>query len=707
MKFSYQWLKELSKTKYNPKKLAHYLELRLFEVEQIVPYEKDYLLDISILPNRFADCAGHIGLAREIAVIEGKNFSLPKIKLSENQTKTTANFLQIEIKNKNYCSRYTARIIDGVKIKPSPKWLQKRLEICGIQPINNVVDAANYVMLETGQPLHIFDFYKLKSSHPEFKKIIIRTAKRGEKIITLDNKQYNLDPEILVIADQKGPIAIAGIKGDKESGVSRSTTKIILESANFDQVVIHKGSRKLNLKTDASYRFERSLDPNQTSYAIDRLAQLIQQVAGGEIIKGYQDVYPNRPKPKHIKFQPVYANKLIGENIPVELHRGIFKNLGLKFKKQGLTKWHIHPPSYRKDLAIEEDLIEEVARLYGYENIAPKPPAILLSFSATNEYVSWKQKIKDLLAGIGFNESLLSAFIGQKQLADFLITNNHPLSSVLVEIENPINSETQYLTPKPLIRYVLSGKENLTNFEQVRIFAIEKSFQKSKINKYKVVEEEKLVIVLASRGSDGQKEFYELKGVLDYLFESLGINSHQYKECQPASISVNSQHTKINNKEKADELFHPYRQAKVQINGSVVGVIGQIHPQIERNIKSKAPIIAGQINIAKLIGSAQAESEYRPISKYPAVLRDISLVVPSEIRISEILNKIREVEKELLCDIDLFDYFQDKDMQERGEKSIAFHLTFQSPNRTLTDQEIQDIMLKIKHHLENSGWKVR
>ncbi|MFY9462091.1 MAG: phenylalanine--tRNA ligase beta subunit-related protein, partial [Candidatus Sungiibacteriota bacterium] len=309
MKFSYNWLKELVRFKDTPQTLAEFLTLRAFEVESAVKIGGDWALDVKILPNRVADASGHIGLAREIASLKDAKLEVPYLKLIESKTKTIQGALTVKVDSSADCGRYVARMIKGVKAGKSPEWLKNRLGVCGIQSINNMVDAANFIMLETGQPLHVFDYEKLAG-----KKIIVRRAKKGERLEALDEKTYALTPEILVIADAKNPAAIAGIKGGKDSGVTSATKTVVLEAAYFNPARIRAGTKRLNLKTDASYRFEHGLDPNTAEIAIDRLASLITRLAGGEILAGRIDAYPEKEKvmPKHLPLRTEFGNRLLG-----------------------------------------------------------------------------------------------------------------------------------------------------------------------------------------------------------------------------------------------------------------------------------------------------------------------------------------------------------------------------------------------------------
>ena len=686
MKFSYNWLKELAPLKDSAEGLAEFLTMRVFEVEGVEQYGDDWVIDISgkTIGPRMADASGHWGLAREIALLKNLKVNIPQYARSRNSRSPAKKSLQVGIENSSDCPRYTARVIECVRIGESPREVKERLAVCGVQSINNVVDAANYVMLETGQPLHIFDFEKLKSKDPESKTITVRRAKSGETLRTLDDKIYELNPEILVIADEEGLIAIAGIKGGKASGVSRETTTIVLESANFDPVLIHRASRLLGLRTDASYRFEHGLDPGETVTAIDRLDALIQEFSGGAAAGATADAYSKKAVPRHILFHGEYANELIGDALPVSFYKDVFSRIGCALQSKGKSMFLVTPPAIRRDLKIEEDLIEEAARVRGYERIAPRIPEVMLIPAARNENLFWEERIRDALLGAGFSEAQLYEFTGDGELDQFSLSRED-----LVALENPASADTKYLVPRLLIKYVAAAGENLRHFNEARLFGIGKSFLSSG-------EREEIVAVYADKEGHDEDGFYELKGTIDALLESMGISEHWYDD-------------EISNQLRGAgyQLFHPHRIADIRIGDEKIGIIGEIHPKIAENLKARGRITAAEIEFEKLVRLAAAESEYRPIGKYPAVIRDIAVVVRFRTKTEEVQNVIENLGGSLLVDADIFDYFQDETMREAEEKSLAFHLVFQSPERTLIDAEIEVIIKKIIAALEEKGWEVR
>ncbi len=700
MKFSYNWLKELVPFKESPKALAEFLTMAAFEVESVDTVGKDWTLNIpgKTIGPRMADASGHIGMAREIAALQNIRIKSRTSKIKEGRKIRAKDFLAVKIENPDDCPRYTARVMTNVQVGPSPKWLRERLEVCGLQSINNIVDASNYVMLELGQPLHAFDWEKLNDKRRKTKAIVVRRAKKGERIETLDKKTYELGPEVLLITDGDNPLAIAGVKGGQTSGITETTRTIVLESANFSPMRVRIASQLLRLKTDASYRFEHGMDPNQTMSAVDRLATLIQRLAGGKITSGVIDVYPKKVIARKILFSVSDANRLLGVELDRAFYQKAFIRIGCiivqhrVFNKEGFA---VVPPTIRRDLAIPEDLIEEAGRMLGYERITPQLPEFATVPVARNDERYWEDRMRDYAVGSGFTESMLYAFTSERELAQFFID---PTSAP--ELENPLSQETKYLVPCVLIKYVSSAIENLHNFDAVRIFGVGKSFRKlsrDKRQKAGALDEPKdFVFVLAAKNATGEREFYEMKGVLDRMFEQLGINDQWYDDAL-----TTDEHRHV------AKLFHPYRVAQIKIGDEMIGMVGEIHPAVLDGMKSRGRVVAAEINFDLLRKHTKDEVEFRPMSKYPAVIRDIAVVVPGNIKTETIQNIIERTAGELLADTDLFDYFQDEELRRANIKNLAFRLTFQSPDRTLTDTEIERLVGKITSALEGQEWEVR
>jgi len=681
MIFSYNWLQDYIKQKLSkPEKLAEILTMHFAEVEHIKKKGKDFALDINIRPNRAGDCFSHWGVAREIAVITGAGLNLPKFPLKEDKNLRVNDFLTLEVKNKKACPRYVARVIVDVKVGPSPEWMKKRLLLCGLQPINNIVDIANYVMLETGQPLHAFDAKKLKGN-----KIIVRFAKKGEKIFTLDGQKLKLDKNVLVIADAKEPIAIAGIKGGKGPGIDKKTKTIVLESANFSPKIIRQGSKDLNLKTDASHRFEHGIDPNLTEIAINRAAQLIQEITGGKIAKGLVDVYPKKIKPKKILLEINKIESLLGIKIPLKEIKRILKSLEFKSVEVKPLQLLVEAPTFRLDVSIQEDLIEEIGRIYGYEKIPGVLPNVSLIPSQKNLEIFWEEFTKDVLKENGFTEVLNYSFINEKNKQVF----NYKTKELL-EIENPVSTEYQYLAPSLIPNLLSNVKDNFRFFDEVKIFELGKSFKR-----FQAAEKMALTGLIAQKHEKGNELFYRLKGVIDTLLEKMGISDSWYDEYQPTP-----EQSKIS-------CWTLGKCAEIKIGNQEIGFLGEISFKILKKLKIEGKIVLFDIDFEKLQQVCSEECEYRPVSPYPAAIRDLAVLVPANTKVVQVLNVINQAGGKLVRDVDVFDIYEGEELPQ-GKKNFAFHIIYQAEDRTLASKEIDAVHKKIVKALEkNSTWQVR
>jgi len=684
MLFSYNWLKEYIKGKTpKPDKLAELLTMHSFEVEKVKKIGKDIVLDIDILPNRAPDCFSHLGVAREIAVLTNSRFQIPDFKLKEDKRLKSEDFISIEIKNKMVCPRYTARVITEVKVASSPKWIKEKLKVCGLQSINNIVDITNYVMLETGQPLHAFDGDKI-----EGKKIIVRFAKKGERIVTLDEKKYDLDKDILVIADTKKPIAIAGIKGGKGPGIDKKTKIVVLESANFNPQVIRKGSGKLNLRTDASSRFEHGIDPNLTEFAINRAAFLIQKITGGKVAKGLIDFYPQKVFPRTIQLDLDYVERLLGVKISEKEIKDIFKKLNFLIKSKQKRNLLVKVPTWRRDISLSEDLIEEIGRIYGYDKIKPVFPQLALVPPKRNFDIFWENQAKDILKEVGFTEVYNYSFISEKDAEIF----GYKIKE-LIEVENPVSIEQKYLRPSLIPNLLKNIQKNqkyftffsnaLTKTGEIRIFELGKIFNPPN-------QEKKALSGVISGG-----DFYQLKGVIDLLLKKLGINNIWYDSFEPTP-----QKSKI-------VIWHPKKCAEIKVDHQEIGFLGEIKSEILEKLKIENKAVVFDLDFEKLKKLAIEEKEYIPPSPYPAAIRDLAILVPRETKMAEVLSIIQAAGGELVRDVDLFDIYEGEELPE-GKKNLAFHIVYQAEDRTLKSKEIEEIQNKIIAALEkNPEWEVR
>jgi len=659
MIFSYNWLQSFFKKKLPPpQKLADLLVMHFAEVDEIKKRGSDFALDIEIKSNRAGDCFSHFGVAREIAAILNLKLKDLHTRPLEDRKFKANDFLTVSVKDKKTCPRYTAAIITGLKTGPSPKWLADRLRVCGLRPINNIVDIANYVMLETGQPLHAFDAEKL-----EGKKILVRYARKEESIEALDSEKYILSEDILVVADAKKPVAIAGIKGGRFSEVDKKTRVIVLESANFSSGIIRKGSQRLKLKTDASVRFEHRLDPNLTEFAVKRAAFLIQNVAGGKMAQGLLDFYPKKILPKTISLDLRYVEKLLGIGIPEAKIMNILKALGFKVNKKKAEILEVKVPTARLDIDLPEDLIEEIGRIYGYEKIPAVFPHVCLIPPRINEALFWENKVKNILQEAGFTETYNYSFL--------------PSGRDLIELKNPLSREQKYLRNSlipGLLKNIADNKKNIRPGEEMRLFELGKVFQKPR-------KEKKMLTGVIS----GENKFYDVKGVVDLLLKKLGIVNFWYDEYQASP------------KDSYADWWHVGRCAEIKVGQQEIGFLGEM--------KKESAVLDFDFDMLQKLASE--EHEYRLLSRYPAAVRDLALLVPPLTKVEEVLNVIETAGGTTVRDVDLFDIYEGEELPQ-GKKNLAFRIIYQSDKKTLTSDEVEKIHQKIIKALEkNITWQVR
>ena len=626
MKFSYNLIKKLAPGKYSKEELVEKLNLHSFETADL----GEDVLEISVTPNRYADAASHLGIAREAAAIFNLKLQDPSGKIVKSDAKDRG-LLGINIKEKKLCRRYVGAYIAGVKVGQAPSWMKEILESCGLRSINNVVDIMNYVMLELGQPMHAFDADKISGG------IIVRKAKKGESMETIDGNNFVLYPENLIIADAKKPLAIAGIKGGKSSEVAVKTKNIFLEAANFEGGNIYRSSKRLGLVTDASVRFSHQASPESAFWAMNRALQLIKETAGGKVYKTI-DVYSKKQSREVIKVDSKKINNLIGHDFS---EKEIWQALqALGFKKNGRTA---EVPWFRPDVRDIEDLAEEVIRLRGYDSLASHSPKVALGVASEEDQIILKDRIRSFLAGAGASEVYNYSFLSEKEVG-----------SEAVELANPMSNQYQFLRDSLKPDLIKNLESNKRFFDAVRIFEIGKVFLGEKSG---VTEKLKLGVGISSKDS-----YLELKGLLDSLLGSLGI-------------------TDYNLVEKGNYL-------KIHIDGSEAGSL-----ELVSGLR-QASII--ELDLDLLLKNISEEKEFKPLSKFPSITRDLSIYVPNEVRVGGILDLIQRVSSKLVQDVDLIDFYEpvpaikpayDKTSDEEKKKGLTFRIVFQAEDRTLTDAE--------------------
>ncbi|MDE1988086.1 MAG: phenylalanine--tRNA ligase subunit beta [Patescibacteria group bacterium] len=650
MKFSYNWLQNFFERELPaPEKLADVLTMHSFEVESIEQKGYDYIFDAKILPNMAHHCLSHRGVASEISAILDFPMRDFSISLKDARAGKICAKLEINVENSNFCRRYVVRIIEGVEIKPSPKWLKEKLESVGQKSINNVVDAANFVMLEIGQPMHAFDLDKLNSKN-ETVKIEVKNASTGDSITTLDEKEVALDEGTLIISGGNNPLAIAGIKGGKFAEIENATKNIIIESANFAPSLIRKTSRRLNILTDSSKRFENEISAEKASEAMEMMTSLIADIAQGKNTKvgNICDFYPNKIIQNKIEISLKETNDLLGTNMKMFEMKEILKRLKFNFETRKDDNLVVEISHDRLDIKIKEDLIEEIGRIYGYEKIKEQKIPALFKTILINKNFYYKNKIRNFLTEKGFSEVYTYAFTDKGE----------------IEMENPIASDKKFLREnlKDGIKKSLDSNFHyidILGLDQIKIFEIGKIFRDGR-------ETDSLAVgIRKGNAFKGGREDDELKKILESLSKNLSM---------PIESEFSKDGVAETNFEKMIEKLPM--------------------PKSYEDIKIE------KYDIGKL--------KYKKISPYPFVLRDIAVFVPQGVEEKDVATIIEKEAGELLVNKKLFDVFVKKFPDGTSKTSFAFRLVFQSQEKTLSDEEVNKIMEKISKSLnDNRNWQVR
>ena len=649
----------------------------------------DYIYDLEITPIR-PDCLGVIGIAREVAAFSNSSLKIPEVILEEKGPKID-DIIEVIVEDKKLCPRYSTKIVDDIKMKKTPLWMQVLLKSIGIRPINCVADISNFVMWETGQPLHIFDFEKIGG-----KKVAIRKAKEGEKILNLDGNLRNLDSSMLVIADKEYPIAIAGVMGGLESEVTYSTKRVLIESANFNQANIMRTSKKLRLRTEASNRFEKGLDPNSTIFALNRCAQLIENYTYGNIIKGVIDIYPNPVSQWSIKLRPKRANKIIGIDIKQERMEEILSSLELKVKKieeANRKVIEVQIPTFRTDLRSEIDLIEEVARMHNFDNIQAILP-VHSQKGGLNREQNIVRNLKNVMTSQGFYEVWNFSFDHPKSF-DLLRLDKKDQLRNAIELQNPITKEHTIMRTTLITGLLNTVRINLFRGETgIYIFELAKKFRPKE---GQFLPDEPLYLGVAACGLIKQPywlekaeevDFYLIKGLLERIYESLYIKDLKFLPLTHPS-------------------FHPGKSAKILIGNKELGILGQIHPEVQNNFHLDKPVYIMELNCNILIEESKKFMYFKEIIKHPKSVIDLAIVVDEQVSWSQISDIVKEEGEKKLEELRLFDIYRGEQI-EKGKKSMAFNLSFRDPKGSLTDREVNIITNRITKALkEKISAKIR
>lgn len=628
----------------------------------------DHVIEFEITPNR-PDCLSIIGMARETAATFNTRLKEPEIIIKEevDDIYDYANGIEIETDN---CIRYYSKVIKDVKVGRSPLWLQSYLMKAGMRPVNNIVDITNFVMLEYGEPLHAFDLDDLQG-----KKVIVRQAKDGELLTTLDGVERKLDSDDIIIADADEPIGLAGVMGGLDSEITNDTRTILLEGANFNSKNVRLTSKKFGLRTEASTRFEKGIDPNICKKAVDRVCQLVEEIGAGKVVANSIDVYKEESKTKEISLRPERANMLLGIEISPEQMVEYLNSLDIESKIEGNLIKSI-APTFRLDLNIEADLIEEIGRLYGFHNIEKKPLLGALTRGTKPEETVISDRVKAALTGMGLNEVMTYSFISPKAYDKINMKEDN-----YIRLMNPLGEDYSVMrtTLVPNMMDLLSNNIN-KGIDSMYAYEIGSIFIPKQLPVEELPEERK-VLCLGLYGDD--VDFYFLKDIVESMLIKLGIKDFSYL------------------REENNNLFHGGRTANIIIDGEVLGTIGEIHPDVSENYHIDERIYIGSIDFDKIINLTNLDRKYRELPKYPAMTRDIAVTIDEDIMVGDIQDIITKHGEELIEKIDLFDIYRG-DQIEKGKKSVAFSIVYRSYERTLRDDEINKIQELIIKDLESS-----
>ena len=635
------------------------------DVKKLLEME-DEVVEFEITNNR-SDCYSIIGLARETAATYGVPLKYPEITLKEEGEGNSKDIIDVEILNPELCPRYIGRVVKNVKVEPSPLWLRHRLTAAGVRPINNIVDITNYVMLELGQPMHAFDIDTIDEA-----KIIVRNAKENEKITTLDGQERQLDPSMLVISDCNKAVAVAGVMGGENSKVSPGAKAILFESANFNGANVRITAKKLGLRTDASAKYEKNLDPNLALDAVNRAVQLVEMLNCGEVCKGMVDCYPNKREKWEVEYSTEGINKLLGTDIS---EKDMIDYLKLVEVEADGKKALI--PTFRPDLVAECDLAEEVARFYGYDNIETTLAAGTPTVGKKTYSQQVEDKILSTLVSLGLSEAKCFSFESPKVFDKLNIPKESKLRDT-VKITNPLGEDYSVMRTVSLNGIltslaVNSGRRN----PEAKLFEMGKVYIPKSLPLKELPDE----IPTLTLGMYGKVDFYDIKGICEELFESLGIKEEYIPE-------------------KDITYMHPGRTAKITVNGEEIGFVGQIHPDVAENYAINTGVYTAVLNVAKITEFSSFEKHYEELAKFPSTQRDIAMLVKDEITVKEIEDVIKENGGKLLESIKLFDVYKGNQIQE-GFKSVAYSITFRAKDRTLTQDEVVSPMNKILKNLES------
>lgn len=679
MRVPIEWLQQYVPIGASPEDLAHRLTMAGLEVEAIERDESEPVLNVKVTPNR-GDCLSMVGVAREVAALYCLPLQHPMPCARSHEPLESERFARVTILDDDLCPRYAARVIRNVRIAPSPEWIQKRLIAAGMRPINNIVDVTNYVMLELGQPLHAFDLDLLPDGH-----IVVRRAKPGEKIVTLDGVERTLQPDMLMICDKTHSVAVAGVMGGAETEVTPNTRNVLLESAHFNPTSIRRTSQRLQLSTEASYRFERVVDPGGVVAALDRACELIELIGAAEVVPGVVDVYPRPAVERLVTLRPNRCNLLLGLNLDAETMVEYLRRLQLPAKlKEGVIT--VQVPTFRPDLTIEEDLAEEVGRICGYENIPERLPFGHTHRGGDSPNTLKVRPLQEALVRAGLTEVHTHTLRAPGMLDD--------PGRTLVYVRNAASEELSVLRNSLIPSLMDVVRHNLARRQtEIFLFEVGTVFTQLPSGDY----EETLKAGFAITGSvfppgwDSRypaADFFTAKGMVGTLLEVVGVDEPEYLPT-------------------TDRRFHPGRSAQLRVGEHVLGVFGELHPDVLAQLDiTRRTVLAGEFDVDALWSLSAKRVRYTPLPKYPAVLRDLAIVAPEEVPYNKVELTVKQAGEPLLESVKLFDVYRGEHIPV-GTRSLALSLTFRSSERTLTDEEVDAVVENILRALQGIGASLR
>lgn len=626
------------------------------------------ILDFDITSNR-PDCLSIVGMARETAVTLGTAYKMPNLNYEVKSNENINDKITVEVRD-SLCRRYMARGVKNVKIMPSPGWMQERLLEAGVRPINNIVDITNFVMLEIGEPMHAFDAREIKSG-----KIVVERAKDDESFVTLDEIERKLDSSFLCIKDNETSIGLAGIMGGLNSEIQEDTTEVIFEAANFDGTNIRVNSKKLNLRSESSARFEKDIDPNLAELAINRACALICELGCGEVMEGTIDIYNSKKEEGNITVDYKWINKFLGTDIPAEDMKKYLDLLELKTEING-DNLEIRIPTFRIDIAIKEDIAEEVARIYGYDKI----PTTIYSVSTGREPKYKSELLRDLMVktmvASGLNQSISYSFISPKVFDKINLPMDSELRKV-IKIKNPLGEDYSVMRTTTIHSMMeCLGRNYSRNNDYARLFEIGKIYIPKEDETELPIEKNILTI-----GMYGNCDYLDLKGIIENALETLGLSKVMFT------------------RESNNPSYHPGKTAALMIGNTKVGVLGEVHPDLSENYGVDVNCYLAELNLDLLFEYAKIDRKYKALPKFPAVTRDIALLVNDEVLVQEIEETIRKAGGNLVEKVELFDIYKGAQIPE-GKKSIAYAIAYRDERKTLTDNDVNKVHDKILRSLE-------